>query len=303
MSQSKNRFLNFSKQKLFSTNSRYLTVIVIILSLAFLALAVNQTQRRAIAARAYADMGEKMMYLPSGKFIKQLAIGMDATLADILWARTVVYFGSHYVTDKDYKWLHHNLDIITTLDPKFVLAYKFGGMMLSLEANQIDKSIGLLEKGIENNPDNWQLYFVMGFNQFYFLDDSASAARYFEKAAQLPGHPAYVSRLVARMYAKSGKLDVAMAFLEEIDKEYDDKIIKAAIAGRYKELIIERHKIFLNGVVEKYEEKYGRKPLAIEQLFQAGLLRSLPKEPLGGQYIIDSETGKVKSTKENETWP
>jgi len=301
MPQNKNRFLKFPKHKFFY--SKYLMIIAVIFSFAFLAFAVNYTQRQAIASRAYASISEKMMYLPSGKLIKPLAIGMDAALADILWARTVVYFGGHYVSDKDYKWLYHNLDIITTLDPKFVLAYKFGGMMLSLEADQVHRSIALLEKGIKNNPDSWQLYFVMGFNHFYFMDDAASAAKYFEKAAQLPGHPAYVPRLVARMHAKSGKLDVAMAFLEEIEKEYDDATIKSAIAGRYKELIIEKHKIFLNGMVKKYEEKYGRKLLSIEQLLQAGLLKSLPKEPLGGQYIIDAETNKVKSTKENENWP
>lgn len=301
MSPGKNRVTKVLKHKLFS--SRYLIVMAVIFSLTILAFAVNHTQRQAIASRTYASMGEKLMYLPSGKFTKQVAIGMDVALADILWARTMVYFGSHYETDKDYKWLYHILDVITTLDPQFVLAYKFGGMALSLEANEVHKSKTLLEKGIKNNPDSWQLYFVMGFNHFYFMDDTASAAKYFERAAELPGHPAYIPRLVARMYAKSGKLDVAMEFLEEIDKEYDDPTIKTAIVGRYKELIIEKHKIFLNGVVEKYEGEYGHKPTAIERLLQAGLLKSLPKEPLGGQYIIDPKTGKVKSTKENESWP
>ena len=94
-------------------------------------------------------MEEKLIYIPSADFTKTASLGFHAALADFLWARTVVYFGEHVKTDGDYKWLYHLLDVVTTLDPENILAFRFGGNLLALEMNDIESSIKLLEKGID----------------------------------------------------------------------------------------------------------------------------------------------------------
>ena len=71
------------------------------------------------------QLKEKLIYIPKGPFIKTAALGFDAVLADLLWVRSVVYFGGHFLTDKDYHWLYEILDAATTLDPKNILAYRF----------------------------------------------------------------------------------------------------------------------------------------------------------------------------------
>ncbi|MFH1625453.1 MAG: hypothetical protein ABID54_09915, partial [Pseudomonadota bacterium] len=87
---------------------------------------------------------ESLLYLPSGRFLKPAALGFDELLADFLWVKAVTYFGGHYLTDKRYEWLYHILDVTTTLDPRFEYVYEFGGIILSIEGNQIKESIALL---------------------------------------------------------------------------------------------------------------------------------------------------------------
>ena len=216
---------------------------------------IQKSLDQAISTRQ--RLGEKLIYIPSGRFLKTATLGFHVVLADLLWTRAVIYFGDHYYTDKDYRWLYSLLDATTTLDPKNILAYRFGGNLLALEGNDVKMSIELLKKGIRNNPDeDWRLYFLLGFDYFYYMEDYVSAAKYLEKAARMPGHPAYLPRLVARMYAKGEKTDTAIEFLREIQQQSDDENIKAAIAERLNILMAKRHARLLQGIVEEYRRSY-----------------------------------------------
>ena len=63
------------------------------------------------------QLKEKLIYIPEGRFLKTAAMGFDAAIADVLWARTVIYFGGHFVTDNDYRWLYSLLDATIFRDP------------------------------------------------------------------------------------------------------------------------------------------------------------------------------------------
>jgi tetratricopeptide (TPR) repeat protein len=249
-------------------------------------------------------MEEKLIYIPSAKFVKTASLGFHAILADLMWARTTVYFGEHSRTDKDYKWLYHLLDVVTTLDPENLLAYRFGGNLLALEKRDIEASIAILKKGIKNNPDeDWMLYFLLGFDYFFFLNDYVSAAEYLEKATKIPGHPAYLPKLVARMYAKSNKIDTAIQFLEGMYNQYKEPDVKASIAERLKILVAKKQAYSLKPYVEKYKELYGKYPEKPEELLQTGLIKQLNIFP-GGQYVIDPNTGNTDwISKSSPNWP
>ena len=279
-----------------------LTSIFCVLSVVGFALIQRQIDRIESSGK---KLEEKLIYIPTGRFIRMAALGFDVVLADVLWARAVVYFGGHFLEgDKDYRWLYRILDAVTTLDPKNILAYRFGGTVLALEANRVEESIALLEKGLRNNPDeDWRLPFLLGFNYFYILDDPASAARYLEQAARIPGHPVYLPGLVARMYAKSQEMDGAIEFLQEMYRQYADQNVKMAIAERITILAAKKQIPSLEYAVEKYKAVHGRYPRELEALIHEGLIRQLP-EYVGGQYIIDPDTGKVDWVSEsNLQWP
>jgi tetratricopeptide (TPR) repeat protein len=263
---------------------------------------VQKNLDQAISTRQ--RLGEKLIYIPSGRFLKAATLGFHVVLADLLWTRAVIYFGDHYYTDKDYRWLYSLLDATTTLDPKNILAYRFGGNLLALEGGDVKRSIELLKKGIRNNPDeDWRLYFLLGFDYFYYMEDYVSAAKYLEKAVKMPGHPAYLPRLVARMYAKGERTDTAIEFLREIQQQYDDENVKAAIAERLNILMAKRQARLLQDIVEEYRKTYGEYPREIEELAQVGLLKEMPVYH-GGRYVINSNSGMVDWISESSPqWP
>ena len=283
--------------------NRLLVSISILCVLSIVGLVLMQGQLDRIRP-ARERLEEKLIYIPSGRFIKTAALGFEAVLGDILWARAVVYFGGHYLTDKDYRWLYHILDATTTLDPKNVLVYRFGGTLLALEEGDVEQSIALLKKGIQNNPDaDWRLYFSLGFNYFYFLEDYGSAAKYLEKASKMPGHPPYLPRLVARMYAKAERIDTAIEFLRGTYSQYDDQSVKEVIAQRVNILVAKKQARSLEPIVEEYKKTYGRYPSEAEELIRVGLIKELPIYP-DGHYTIDPDTGKVDWVSELRLqWP
>lgn len=177
---------------------------------------------------------ESLLYLPSGKYLKPLSLGYHLAAADLLWIRTISYFGGHFMTDKEYPWLSHILNIIIDLDPRFDFPYYFGGIVLSLEASQVENANKILERGMVAFPDRWQYPFYIGFNYFYHQGDAAKAAPYIEKAAALPKRPDFVQSLVGTLYAKSGKKEKALQFFKDAYNHTEDPLIK----GKLREKIL-----------------------------------------------------------------
>ena len=110
---------------------------------------------------------EVYMDIPSGDLLKPFTLGFNQVIADYFWIKTVGYFGEHLMSDRNYPWLYHMLDLVTTLDPHCIWPYYFGGIILSLEAHQVDQSNLILKKAIHYHPDNWQFLFFLGFNYWY----------------------------------------------------------------------------------------------------------------------------------------
>jgi tetratricopeptide (TPR) repeat protein len=239
------------------------------------------------------QLKEKLIYIPDSKYIRTASLGYHAPLSDILWARAVIYFGGHYLVDKDYSWLYRIIDAVTTLDTRNILAYRFGGTLLALGQNDVEKSNLLLKKGIRYNPDaDWRLYFLLGFNYFYYIGDYVTAAEYLKKASSMPGHPSYLPRLAARMYAKAERMDMAIDFLEKTYHQYDDEKIKATIEERLNVLIAKKYAKSLKFPVEEYKKAHGKYPENLEELVESGQIDKKPKFS-GGQFVINQNTGEV----------
>jgi tetratricopeptide (TPR) repeat protein len=180
---------------------------------------------------------ESLLYLPSGKYLKPLALGYDQMLADLLWIKTIDYFGDHFMTDKAYPWLNHILNLIIDLDPLFDFPYFFGGIVLSLEASQVDNANQILERGIEAYPEKWQFPFYIGFNYYYHQKDAEKAAPYIEKASSLPGAPDYLTPLAGGLYAKTNKNETALQFYREAYRNATDALVKEHIQKKINRIL------------------------------------------------------------------
>ncbi len=244
-----------------------------------------------------------LLSFPSGDYLKSVALGFNSVIADLIWAHTMVTVGEHLRTKPGERLdasINHALDIITVLDPLFHDAYNLGSILLAMQADKVDESIILLERGIKNYPEDWRLYFIMGFNYTYYKKDDATALKYYEQVAKLPGHPTYISRLIGNLYANIGKIDMSLVFLEEAYKTFKDEKMREEIAKKIKGLLVEKHTLILKDVAKKYKSIYGMYPHTLEALTQTGLIPTIPDEPYGGRYVIDSQTGEVTIESESK---
>jgi tetratricopeptide (TPR) repeat protein len=239
---------------------------------------------------------EGLAQLPKGEYLKPALLGYHHLGADILWLRLIQVIGKKRNTADEYEWMYHALDVITTLDPQYAYAYYAGGVILGDLANRPDLSNRLLEKGVSANPDVWNIPFLLGYNYYFLLGDSAKGAEYIMEAARRPDGPAYLPGLATRMAAEAGNPDTALAFLEARLTDTQDPQMREVLAKRMKEVIIERDIRILESAVEAYRTQRRAVLATLADLVASRILPVLPQEPFEGDYRLDPKTGTVSSS-------
>jgi len=179
---------------------------------------------------------ENLLYLPKGQHLKLVSLGFRNILADALWMKAISYFGGHNLTDREYPWLYHILDQVTTLDPPFRQPYVFGGIVLSVESGSPARSTALLRKGMTYYPGEWLFPFYAGFNSFYYFRDPERAAAYLQVAATLPGHPEYLPRLASSLLTRAGRAEAAIQLLETVAETTEDRGTRNGIYRKIREI-------------------------------------------------------------------
>ena len=239
---------------------------------------------------------EELAQLPRGEYLKPALLGYQHLGADLLWLRLLQVWGKKKNTDNEYEWIYHALDVITTLDPRYAYAYYVGGVALTNYANRPDLSNRLLEKGHHNNPGEWNLPFLLGYNHYFALGDATKGAEYIGRAARTPGAPDFLPGLATRMHAEAGNPDVALQFLEALWKENPDLVVREKLETRAKEVMIERDLRMLERAVKQYHTQHLVSPKTLADLATSGYLDRVPPEPFGGSYLLDAKTGQVTSS-------
>ena len=275
-----------------SWRARALGLAAALLLLASIGLRWESAQRH----EGMAEVRTQLRLLPNGAFVKPMVLGYHHVAADLLWLNIVQVLGEREVRHADDEWLFHALDVATTLDPQYVYAYDVGGVVLAELAGRVDWSNALLEKGMAANPGAWRLPFQLGFNAFFHQQDYVRAADYMALAARLPGRPAYVPELAARLYVEGKQPALALDFLDVMARQTDDGQVLAVLARRKAEVIVERDLTLVEEAVQRYTARTGERPHTFEALIQAGDLAACPVEPFGGAYRLDAKRGTVVST-------
>ncbi len=248
-------------------------------------------ERRPAKARA-----AELSYLPKGEYLKIAVLGYDHIVADLLWLKAIQHFSGRRQTQENYLWAYHATDVLTDLDPKFILAYKAAGTILGVWGSQVEESVAILRKGIAHNPDSWELHFILGYDYFYELCDRATAADHLRAASVIPGAPEYLPRLAARMTVDAGNPETALEFLGRLYARTQDPEMRESLAQRMKEVIAERDIRFLEEGIRRYASRYGSKPVSLRALVTGGIIERVPEDPLGGRYVLDHATGSVTSS-------
>ncbi len=253
--------------------------------------------RRLDQIRTHATL-EEVLYFNSPKWVKRLSLGYEGLLADIYWTRAVQYFGGRHATGaSDYKLLSPLLEITTALDPKLVVAYDFGANFLGpkppLGAGQPDKAIALLEGGIRNNPDNWKLYYNLGF--FYYMDqkDYGHAAEAFERGTRVPNAHPFLRVLAAQMAQHAGEIQTARMMWQTTYATTHDGLIRKNAVAHLRALKVDEDIAELEKLVARYQQQTGILPSSFNTLIGAGILRGVPVDPDGKPYKLVAD-GRIE---------
>jgi hypothetical protein len=156
-----------------------------------------------------------MAYVPQTEKIRPFLLGFHSAYADFLWIRTTLYFGGHFLTDKQYPWLIHMVDLVTRLNPHLYPAYEFAGLMLPDICKNPDAARIILERGVASPVERkWKLYYYLGMLYYRYYDDRERAATCLACAVTQPGSPGVrMAGIAAAMFRKAGKPEEGKDFL------------------------------------------------------------------------------------------
>ncbi len=277
-------------------NNKIMKKAIFIFLILILTASIFAIQKRVDLHRKGLRQVDEVTYIPSGKYLKTAVIGYDQITADFYWLKTIQYIGDKRRAISGYPMVYPLVDLVTDLDPRFDYAYQVAGVLLAIYDRNIEKSNTILEKGLKNVPGVWQIPMYLGFNHFFFLEDYTRAAKYVEMAAALPGRPAYLPLLAARLYSEAKDPGAGIEFLTNILEEIDVELWRNAFGDRIKLLMIERDLIYLERAIKDFSRQEGRRPRNLKELIISGLIRRVPQEPFEGRYLYDPGTGEVKSS-------
>ena len=181
---------------------------------------------------------ESMTYLPHGERIEPTLLGFETTVAHYLWIRTILYFGGHTITDKQYPWLIDMLDIITRLCPWFYPAYEFAGLMVPDVCRNPEAARIILERGLTHlGATKWNIAFYIGTIHLRYYNDRKTAAHYIARAAMTPGAPREkLATMANAFFTQAGSFQEGMRFLLFAYETSGNPEVRRHLAVKIKEL-------------------------------------------------------------------
>jgi hypothetical protein len=255
------------------------------------------------------QLTEQILYVRSGNALKRMSLEFDAVMADVYWIRAIQHYGGDRLSGpraaSKYLLLYPLLDITTTLDPYFNIAYRFGAIFLS-EASpggpgRPDQSVALLRKAIATMPDKWVYYHDVGFVYYWRLRDYQTAALWFQRAAAQPNAPGWLTPLAASMLSR-GQDRVAARFLWQQIAKSEEAWLRRSAQRALLQLEALEHIDQLEAVNTRFPPGAGEQ-YSWPRLIAKRILKGVPVDPTGTPYEIDPATGRVRVAQQSPLFP
>jgi len=240
---------------------------------------------------------DSLLYVRSPAALQRMALSYKSILADVYWIRAVQLYGDTKLgrtADRSYSLLFPLLELTTTLDPYFNVAYQFGALFLA-EAppggpGRPDLAITLLQRGLEAQPNDWHLAQAIGFVHYWSHQDYATAADWFGRASRQPGAPTWMGPLAAVTLAEGGNRKASRLLWQQIRATAEDDWFRNEADRRLKQLDAMDQVDLLQRVVTGFTQKQGHAPDGWAELARAGYVRGAVVDPTGVPYRLEGST-------------
>ena len=253
---------------------------------------------------------DRYLYVRSDTALRRLTLAFQALAADVYWIRAIQHYGGDRLSQDGralYELLYPLLDITTTLDPRFTIAYRFGAIFLAEPypggPGRPDQAIALLRKGLQADPAKWQYALDAGFIHYWQLGDYQTAASWFQRAADVPGAPGWLTPLAATTLAQGGDRASSRLLWTQLRNSADQEWLRTTAERRLVQLDALDQIDQLERIVRRFAGQAETGPLTWERLIQAGTLRGIPLDPTGTPYVLNPWWGIVQVADDSPLQP
>jgi hypothetical protein len=239
------------------------------------------TRDRALRARDGWPPEADALYLPPADFLRRVSLGHTELAADLVAARTLVYFGTQLVTKGKQRWLGRYLGTVSDLDPFFQAMYERGGTMLVYDGNPMtldsfEAANAYLRRGLQSFPNDWKLWNQIAVNELFELprlvpkDDPrqarwrASGAEALRRASLDPEAPPWLAAVAARELTESGRRELAIEHLRHVYAVTSDENAREQLRAKLAQLVGQRSAAEVEQEERRLRELRARHPYAPE---------------------------------------
>jgi hypothetical protein len=281
-------------------------------------------QLQAVRERAYPSPADEAdaLYVRSPTAIRRMTVAYDGIAADLYWMRALQYYGGTKrrlegtrapepppaiaaVDTPEYRDLYPLLDITTSLDPHFTIAYRFGAVFLAEAypggAGRPDLAVKLLAKGLRVQPDKWEYMEDIGFVYYWYRHDFETASSWFARASEVPRAPWWLRSLAATTLARGGDRESSRTMWEAIRQSAEEDWLRKDAERRLLQLRALDEIDSLQRAVDAYAARTGAPPSTWSQLARANGWRGAPIDPTGTPYELAG--GRVGLSTRSTLWP
>lgn len=250
-----------------------------------------------------------VLWIRSGRVARALSLGFTNFAADVYWMRAVIYYGAKRRSGgqrPNFDQLYPLLDLVTSLDPHFRIAYRFGAIFLT-EAypsgpGRPDLAMRLLQRGIDQDFGHWSYYHDAGFIYYWWLHDNNKAAEWFAKAGDRPGSPEWLKPLAAVTLAEGGNRESSRQLFREL-RNSEVEYVRNSAERRLVQLDAMDQIDDLNRRITEFRAREHREPRDFGEFAAAAGLRQWPADPAGTPYIVDQQTGLFDLDQKSPLFP
>ena len=201
--------------------------------------------------------------------------------------------------------LYPMLDLATSLDPRFNIAYRFGAIFLAEAfpggAGRPDLAIALLEKGLRDRADKWEYMQDIGFVHYWWRHDYRTASEWFTRASQVTGAPWWLRSLAANTLTEGGDRKSSRLMWEAIRESAEIDWLKNDAERRLNQLQALDEIDAIQADIDRAAARgvVGRDWLT---LVRGGAVRGVPVDPSGTPYDIGPD-GRVALSSKSPLFP
>ncbi len=182
---------------------------------------------------------ERILPPPNG--MEYIHMGFNETISDILWLNYIQNLWNCHKEGRCHKnWGYRVLDEATVLTPRFKSLYTHGATGLSVLLDDDYGAKIIYDRGLLEYPKDWVLNYRAGYHYLIELNEDERAASLFDAAGDY-GAPIWTKSLAAKLYERSGNLEVSEFVLQSMiasspDNAWTDSLKKRLTELRQKKL-------------------------------------------------------------------